>query len=158
METGPKEPPLDLEPQRSELYHFPGVTVIVPEQFGDQIMAISKDLLKPKTFPNNNQFTFFRQIANIVLVKKEGYELGGSYVIVNSFDPPIELRVGYNIDDLMKAGCDIYGLKLAYWNGADWVILSNDIYKYMILPPSTAQVAEVTIHEWSGDPPLAWGG
>ena len=158
MKTGPKGPVEDAEPRRRDMYHFPGVTVIVPEQVGDQIMPIDKGLVNTKVFRNSSNFIFIRQIANIAFVKKLGYEPGSSQPYITDFNPPIELRVGYNIDDLVKVGCGVDLLKLAYWDGKDWVILSLGGYPYMILPPSTAQVAEVTIDHWVGDPPLAWGG
>jgi hypothetical protein len=147
---------MDEKPQRRELYHFPGITVIVPEQKGDQIIAIDKGSLNPKNFHYNNQFTLVRHIANIALVKKDDYEQG-KITIIRTFDPPIEFRVGYNFDDAMKAECGIDRLKLAYWSGTDWVIISNDKYNYLILPPSTGTVAEAKIWSWVGDPPIAWG-
>jgi len=137
---------------RRTLYDLPGITVIVPEQI-DRIPLI----LKVKSMDDFSGFNFpdgskvIRQIANIAL-----YKNGEP---ATHFDPPIELRVAYNFDDAIKAGCNIDGLKLAYWNGSAWVIFEDDKNcEYYTLPPSTAQVAEVKLREWVGDPPLAWGG
>jgi hypothetical protein len=157
METKPKEPNGDVEPRGFEQYDFPGITVIVPQQVRDQIVAIEKGSINLDKL-NYSGFNLIRYIANIALVKKADYDQD-IISIVDTFDPPIELRVSYNFYDAMKAECGIDQLKLAYWSGSEWVIFNNHAtFKYRILPPSTAQVAEVTIYEWAGDPPLAWGG
>jgi hypothetical protein len=57
----------------------------------------------------------------------------------------------------MESKCDIQQLKLAFWDGSQWVILSDASHEYYILPPSTGQIAEAKIWSWTGDPPLAWG-
>ena len=158
MKEGSIVPVGSAEPQRRVVYHFSGITVIVPEQVGDQIMPIDKGLVNPKVFRNSSNFTFIRQIANIAFVKQQGYEPDSPQTYITDFTPPIELRVGYNIEDLFECATHGKTLKLAYWNGNDWVDISNDFFEYLILPPSTGQVAEVTIPAWIGDPPLAWGG
>jgi hypothetical protein len=144
------------EKPKPAMYHFPGITIIVPEQDEKQLLAIKKEAIDTKDIEETDGFTLIRQISNIALVDKEAYE-HGEIIIVNVFTPDIRILVGYNIDDMMKIGCDFLNLKLAYWDGSRWVVISDDDHNYMILPPSTAQVAEVTIHNWSGDPPLAWG-
>jgi len=137
-------------------YHFPGITVIVPEQDdGTQLFPKVKSIPDStgEKFPDGSKR--IRLIANIALYRGRGEK----QEIVNDFMPPIELRVAYNFDDAMKAGCSIDGLKLAYWKDSDWVIFEDGVNcEYYILPPSTAQVAEVIIEHWPGDPPLAWGG
>jgi hypothetical protein len=142
---------------RRKPYHFPGITIIVPEQDdGTQLFLEVKSMpdLTGKGFPDGSKV--IRQIANIALYTNRE-ERGKEYVI--DFMPPIELRVAYNFDDAMKAGCSIDGLKLAYWKDNAWVIFEDGVNcEYYILPPGTAQVAEVIIEHWPGDPPLAWGG
>jgi hypothetical protein len=144
---------MEKKRRTTTLFHFPGITVIVPVQTGVQIKAIDKG---PVDLQKTDGFTPIRQIANIALVDKEAYEHDET-IIVHEFAPPIKIRVGYNIEDVMMSGCDIRNLKLAYWDDSHWVIISNAEYKYMILPPSTAQVAEATLSFLDGDPPIAWG-
>ena len=137
-------------------YDLPGISIFVPPQNnGHQLLLKEKALL---TFTGKSwryPFNLIRQIANIAL-----YWIGpdGQEKIETNFSPPIELRVGYHTNDLMQAGCGIDRLKLAYWDGADWVVFIDGINcHYRILPPGTAQVAEITFEHWAGDPPLAWG-
>jgi hypothetical protein len=145
------------EPFAKIPYHFPGITVLVPKQCENDIVAIEKGSLVPNNIPiRTKNFTLIRYIANIVLLTKTDYDMGKMNP-VKTFDPPIEIRVGYNFDDIMKSNCEIKNLKLAYWDGDQWVIISNPSHGYHILPPSTGKVAEARIWSWVGDPPLAWG-
>ena len=137
-------------------YHFPGITVLVPME--SEIVAIDGGSILPNNIQDKTEnFTLIRQIANIVLLTREDYENGRIENPVKTFSPPIEFRVGYNFYDLMESNCNINDLKLAYWNGKEWIIISDPQYDYRILPPSTGQVAEVKIWSWVGDPMLAWG-
>jgi hypothetical protein len=140
---------------KSVQYDIHGITIFVPPQdSGYEFILEEKTLLDFTHRTWTNHFTLIRQIANIAL-----YRLEGEHKIYdNDFTPPIVFWVGYDTDDLMKAGCGIDRLILAYWTGTDWEPLSLDNPKYMILPPTTAQVAVVSIDHWEGDPPLAWGG
>ncbi len=145
------------KPRRRDHYDFPGITVIVPEQYGDQIVAIEKGSINPKDIPNQpGKFTLIRIVANIALVRRQEYE-NGIEILVDTFDPPIEIRVGYNFSDAMEYGCDYKQLKLAYLDDKDWVDISDDKHEFLILPPSTGTIAEAKIWTWVGDPPIAWG-
>jgi hypothetical protein len=143
-------------------YSFPGITVIVPQQekYTGDVVAIDKGI------PNRDEiihqqkegvFHATRFIANIVLYEKRDdgrYDLSEP---IKHFNPPIELRVGYEIFDIVEAGGkNQEALKLAYWNGVEWVLISDPAYDYMILPPNTGQIAEAKIDHWAGDPPIAW--
>lgn len=130
-------------------YHFPGITVLVPKQL--EIEAIDLRPINPGDIPDEDKFGIkvIRCIVNIVLNNRQGEP-------VKTFDPPIELRVGYNFLDVMKSDCNIQKLNLAYWDGEKYVIISNREHEYQILPPSTGQVAEAKIWSWVGDPPLVW--
>jgi hypothetical protein len=136
-------------------FPFPGITVLVPPQVGIDVVAVEKGSI-PGNIPDQPPvFTRIRYIANIALYDKADVE---RLHPITDFDPPIEVRVGYTIQDVMRSGCNIESLKLAYWDGSQWVILNHDpIYEYLILRPDTAQVAEAKIGHWAGDPPLAWG-
>ena len=145
------------EPLVKVPYHFPGITVLVPKQNKYDIVAIDKGYLFPNNIPiKTDYFTLIRHIANIVLLTKKDYDEGNMNP-VKTFDPPIEIRVGYNFSDAMESNCDFKQLQLAYWDGSHWVIISDPPHEYQILPPSTGQIAEARIWSWVGDPPLAWG-
>lgn len=146
------------EATKKTAYHFTGVSVLVPEELDSEIVAVSERI--PHDIPDNtgeqgepDSFERIRNIANIVLYERENFDTP-----VQNFSPPIEFRVHYNFYDLCKTGkCDITDLKLAYWDGEKWVIISDEAHEYQIFPPSTAQVAEAKIWSWVGDPTLAWG-
>ena len=133
-------------------YHFPGITVIVPDQ-RTKVRPIVREKAIPKGIPlETSEFKVIRIVANIVVY--EGRDMSEPMM---AFDPPIEIRVGYNFEDVKQSGCELENLKLAYWDGRDWVIISDSDHEYMILPPSTCQIAEVKINKWAGDPPIGWG-
>jgi hypothetical protein len=136
-------------------FPFPGITVLVPTIGENEIVAIDKGSI-PEVIPNQPPiFTRIRYIANIALYYKADVD---HLHPITDFDPPIEIRVGYTIHDVMHSGCNIENLKLAYWDGSQWVVMNHDpMYEFLILRPDTAQVAEARIRHWAGDPPIAWG-
>ena len=137
-------------------YHFPGVSIIVPDVVG--IVASELPLLPPGSYPKEtNDFRLNRVIGNFGLFTKTHFEKEYFDQPVQDFDYPIEFRVKYTIEDLRYVNCDIYMLKLAYWDTEKWVIVSTEAYEYMIYPESTAMFAEFKIWSWLGDPTLAWG-
>jgi hypothetical protein len=141
----------------STVFHFSGITIIVPQQDPErpQLIAIDKGLIDSKVFTNQTGFTLIRQIANIVLYNKVEFD-NHRLVKVEHFSPPIQIIVGYNFYDLMCSSCDFSNLRLAYWSVDRWEVISDDD-TYRILPPSSAQVAQVSLSELIGDPPIAWG-
>lgn len=132
-------------------YHFQGITVFVPEKLN--VIPI-EEKIPDRINQETEIFQMIRLVGNIAFYDPEDKERTRP---IKMFDPPIELRIGYNIEDVMKNMCDLDSLKLAYWDGSDWVIISDPAYDYHILPPSTGLVAEVKIRDWAGDPPIAWG-
>jgi hypothetical protein len=143
-------------------FHFPGITVIVPEQVETKVEVVAID----KGIPNRDEIirrekesglNATRFIANIVLFEKREdgrYDLAEP---IKHFNPPIELRVGYKVSDILEAGGNNHeALKLAYWNGEDWVLISDPAHEFIIFPPNTGQIAEAKISHWAGDPPIAW--
>ena len=135
-------------------YHFRGISILIPKQRDHELEALKKKI-PHKILKTKGHFKLIRPVANIVLVKKGGGR--PTKQPVKTFDPPIEIRVGYNWADVKKCGGDIHKLKLAYWDGKQWVVISDPAHEYFILPPGTARVAEAKIGSWAGDPPLAWG-
>lgn len=141
-------------------YNFPGITVFVPKQLEEkgEIIAIDQKKLIPKDLPKETRgFKVIRVIGNIVLYYKNDDDNYDPSEAIQNFDPPLEIRVGYTINDVGKNKGNYKRLKLAFWNGEKWVIISDSDHDYHILPPDTAQVAEVKISNWAGDPPIAWG-
>ena len=139
-------------------YHFPGISVIIPEQRDaeDEIVAVNLGIPLPEHIPQQDKnFSMIRLIANIGLFYKS--DIARHEPIKKEFDPPIEIRVGYNFADVMRCGSALENLKLAYWDQDKWVIISIPEFEYQILPPSTGQVAEAKIKTWTGDPPIGWG-
>lgn len=145
---------------KKNLYHFDGITVIVPKQskIKGEIVAIDQADLIPDDLPKESKgFKVIRVIGNIVLYNKKDDDVYDPQEAIQDFDPPIEIRVGYTTDDVIKNRGRFNRLKLAFWNGKKWVIISDAKHEYQILPPNTGQVAEVKIKKWAGDPPIAWG-
>jgi len=145
--------------------NFPGISIVVPEQLsGDQIVPITKGSINLRAVPHySDGFMLIRHIANVVFVEKATYEEGHEIPYSGNFDPMVEIYVGYSAFDVMATRFDpehrydIQNLKLGFWNGSKWVIVSKDDYHYFILPPETGQVAKFMIRNWVGDPPIAWG-
>lgn len=136
-------------------HHFEklGVSVILPGQTGRDY-EINPTILDIEHPPDKNEFKLIRPIVNLVLFSSDDIEKNNP---IKKFDPPIELRVNYNSEDLSHVEGDFNQLKLAYWNQEDWVIISDKYHEYLILPPNIAQIAEVKIWSWAGDPTIAWG-
>jgi hypothetical protein len=149
-------------------HHFPGISVLVPKEYENEIVVVNKESLPEGTPDQTDKFTKIREVANIFFTDVEGHP-------ITSFDPPIEVRVGYNFIDVMLSQDGISGqnnidrLKLAYWDRIEhqWIIIGGpdpdnnpdpeNRFDYLILPPSTAQVAEFKIRQWPDDPMIAWG-
>lgn len=132
-------------------HHYGGISVLLPEQIDQEFEIRLKDL--PRVIPERTtNFELIRIIGNIAVFQK-----GNNGQPLQIFDPPIELRISYNSDDLAKVEGHVDQLKLAYWDLEQWVIISDPSHEYQILPSSTAQIAEARIWTWAGDPTLAWG-
>lgn len=138
-------------------YHFPGLSILVPDQIENEVEIVPINL--PIKLPKGFEDLIIRPIANIALFRRDHIENEYYEEPVPDFDPPIELRVSYNFFDVCQVGCDIYNLNLYYWDLQRklWVLISDSSHEYQILPPSTAQVAEAKIWSWVGDPTIAWG-
>lgn len=140
-----------------EIYHFPGISILVPDQIESDIEIVPINL--PIRFPKGFEDLIIRPIANIALFRWDHIEEEYYDEPVQEFNPPIELRVSYNFYDICQVGCNLENLNLYYWDmeRKEWVLISDLSHEYQILPPSTAQVAEAKIWSWVGDPTIAWG-
>lgn len=134
------------------VYHFPGTYVLVPTQKnGKEIIAENKGFLHTHYKRKTTKFESIRRIANIVFYEK------GTKNPVTTFDPPIEIRVNYTLNIIKKSKKRKKPLQLAYWDGSDWVIISDEAHQYVIYPSKFRHIAEAKIWSWVGDPPVAWG-
>jgi hypothetical protein len=141
-------------------YHFPGLSVIVPDQIDREIGIMPVDLTDrmPEDIPEvTDNFEKIRYVANLALFRVDHAEQKYYEEPIQEFDPPIEIRVGYTEEDVSQAKGDFHNLKLAYWDMEKWVILSDPAFEYQILPPSTARILEAKIWSWVGDPAIAVG-
>ena len=141
-------------------FHFQGFSVIVPRHVGQPIEILPVDLsdqIPENIVDDPEHFSLIRVIAKLDLFSVDGYISENYENPIRDFDIPVELRIKYTRKDLRQVGGLHQRLKLAYWNMHEWVIISNPSHEYRIFPPSTAQIAEVKIWSWVGDPTLAWG-
>lgn len=131
-------------------HHFTGISIILPDA---NMIAIDKGIENPEIIKKKSKgFIPFRIIGNVCV-----YYSNDRKNPIQRFKEPIEVIVGYDQFDAMQCGGSVKNLKLAYWDGEQWVVVSNPEHDYQILPSSTGQIAKFTIKEWAGDPPLAWG-
>jgi hypothetical protein len=81
----------------------------------------------------------------------------GSYA--GDFNPPLELKVRYTPADYEYANREGKPLRLAFWDGDEWVPFTSEKHQFKLYPnavPSSGGYATVAIRKW-GDPPSAWG-
>jgi hypothetical protein len=131
-----------------------GVAVTVPQQ-DRRIKAVklplgqlSKMVGKPGGFQPD------RLVINIAL---EDEDQPGVYL--EEIDPPFELSVRYTRGDLEKAQKAGKDLKLAFWDGTQWVVFTPEKHYFELLPSSQGDGGGhgvVRISRW-GDPNTAWG-
>ena len=132
-----------------------GATVTVPEQKTKKkvrIEKLAKDSLdKMKSKPGG--FKPGRVVFNFQIVD----EYDPSKVLT-TFDPPFELRVRYTPADLKRAQDAGKPLQLAFWNGREWVIFTDEKHQFKLEPDSQGSGGEgvAMISHW-GDPNVAWG-
>jgi hypothetical protein len=159
VEEEETEEEVDMEREfvEKKAFHDEGISVIVPKQniHGELIVVFDHDIESIPEFQEENGFELIRVIANVTLYELEDDQYENP---IMAFDPPIEIRVAYDLSEVEFAG-EFQNLKLAYWDHKreKWVILSEPKYEYQILPPSTGQIAEAKIWDWVGDPPIAVG-
>ena len=103
------------------------------------------------TLPSTPEFTAIRLVANF-----EIYRADDPNQQVVEFAPPLQLAVSYTISDLFAASKAGKSLKLAYWDGQEWQLITPEKHALRILPPSTGAVATLQIARWA-DPSVSWG-
>lgn len=138
-------------PQGERVFYFPGVTVTIPDQ-GKWVKVIDKPMPAPSSMPGNANFTPIRLLINLAVVDYDDENL-----VLSSFNPPIQIDVNYNSQDLWESARTNKRLKLAYWDGNTWVVFTEELNNFLLQPPTTGTVGEVNISSWAGDPPMSWG-
>jgi hypothetical protein len=90
-----------------------------------------------------------RLVANIAL---EDETSPGEYL--SQLDEPFELRIRYTPADMKQAKS---GLKLAFWDGTEWVVFTKEKHNFELQPDSQGGgYGVVQLSRW-GDPNIAWG-
>ncbi len=126
-----------------------GVTVTVPDT-GKRIRAVKLPLDRLESMPAKpGGFTPTRLVANIAL---EDESNPGAYL--SQLDKPFEMRFRYTSDDVKQTKT---GLKLAFWDGNEWVVFTKDKHSFELQPDSQGGgYGVVQLSRW-GDPNIAWG-
>ena len=80
-------------------------------------------------------------------------------VYAQDFDPPLEMKIRYTAADYEFANQEGKPLRLAFWDGDEWVPFTPEKHQFKLYPnavPSSGGYATVAIRKW-GDPSSAWG-
>jgi hypothetical protein len=78
---------------------------------------------------------------------------------VAEFEPPIELRVRYDEEDLAQAKKEGKDLWLGFWDGKEWIRFTNEKHQFELVPDRYKKLVGwgvVRISRWA-DPTKAWG-
>lgn len=131
-----------------------GVKVTIPEQ-SRRVRAVTLPLGSlGKMAGKPGGFQPDRLVVNIAL---EDEDQPGVYL--EEIDPPFELRVRYTRGDLEKAQKAGKELKLAFWDGTQWVVFTPEKHYFELQPSSQGDgggYGVVRISRW-GDPNIGWG-
>lgn len=95
-----------------------------------------------------------RLVINFALVDEDDQD-----TFLTEFDPPFELRVRYTKGDLERARRANQPLELAFWNGSEWVVFTQEKHQFELQPDSQGKAGGygiALISHW-GDPQIAWG-
>ncbi len=95
-----------------------------------------------------SEFRLGRYVMNIDLFKSNAADL----------NPPAQIWVALTAEDLARARSSD-NLKLAYWNGGQWVIFTASKHHFHVVKPDNAGEAGYAVADFMrwGDPPLAVG-
>ncbi len=130
------------------------VKVTIPEQ-SRRVRAVTLPLGSlGKMASKSGGFQPDRLVINIAL---EDEDQPGVYL--EEIDLPFELRIRYTRGDLEKAQKAGKELKLAFWDGKQWVVFTREKHQFELQPSSQGDgggYGVVRISRW-GDPNIAWG-
>jgi hypothetical protein len=95
-----------------------------------------------------------RLVINFALVDEDEPD-----TVLTEFDPPFELRIRYTRGDLERARHADKSLELAFWNGSEWVVFTQEKHQFELQPDAKGNAGGygvALISHW-GDPNIAWG-
>lgn len=131
-----------------------GVVVKIPEH-ARRIRAVSLPVDRLDRMPAApGGFQPSRVVVNIAL---EDEDRPGKYLEV--IDPPFELRVRYTRGDLESAKKAGGELRLAFWDGSQWVVFTAEKHHFELQPSGNEDgggYGVVLLSRW-GDPNVSWG-
>ncbi len=132
-----------------------GVAVDVPPQKSRvRVRKVKLPLLTERDMPARGDFRPGRLVINFELVDDDAPD-----TVLTEFDPPFELRVRYTQADLDRAAAANRPLRLAFWDGSDWVVFTPEKHGFELQPdekPGRGGIGFARIARWS-DPAVGWG-
>ena len=138
-----------------QIFPEEGVEVNVPEHAKKKLKIVKLGLGKTKDYPvKPGGFRPKRLLINFAIIDEADPD-----TFVEEFDPPIEVTVKCKKKDLEDAENDRRPLQLAFWNGSDWIVLTEEKHGFSLYRDPDANkggYATLRLSRW-GDPPLAWG-
>ena len=140
-------------------------TVVIPWQgrsvIAVRVPSVPLDQLKGE----GNDFTPAELVINVEVVDAKD-----EHTVLTDFDPPLEIEFKFpaslikNARELaarqqinINSADDLAGvIKVGFWNGARWVLFTNEKHNFRIQGnDTTGYVGKVNLRKW-GDPPIAW--
>ncbi len=138
------------------LFSLHGVHVRVsPQNDGNavEVQGVDAELTPEAVHPairmgTSSEFRLGRYVMNLELVKPDASDI----------KPPAQIWIALTAEDLARAQT-IDKLKLAYWNGGQWIVFTDVKHHFRIVEPETEGGYGYAVAELSrwGDPPLAVG-
>jgi hypothetical protein len=127
------------------------VTIVIPDHGGRRVGVRKLSMPALSSLPAQSNFRPFRLVINF-----EFFDLDQPDQVVTSFDPEVSIYISYDINDLYRASLVSRPLKLAFWNGTQWVPFTSQKHKFELVHPATGTVGSINITAWN-DPPIGWG-
>lgn len=138
------------------LFSLHGVHVrISPQDDGHaiEVQGVDADLAPESVHPairigTSSEFRLGRYVMNLELAKPDASDI----------KPPAQIWIALTQEDLARAQSSDK-LKMAYWNGGQWVVFSDTKHHFHTVEPETEGGYGYAVAELSrwGDPPLAIG-
>ncbi len=146
--------------ESSKVFHFKREIANVTIRPQASQRALKAIALKSKTLAEvpetRGVFKPGRLIFNFGVVDENDPE-----VYLEEFDPPIELRVRYEEEDVIRAEAAGKSLQLAFWNEDEkrWILFTAEKHNFRLEPdesPGTGGFGVAEISHWR-DPQVGWG-
>ena len=131
-----------------------GVSLDIPEQ-GKKLRPVKRPTGKLEDMKSKpGGFTPWRLVINFEMEEEDN---PGSYI--SEFEKPLELRIRYTRADHERAEKDGKPLRMAYWDGSDWVVFTAEKHQFKRVPAADAKSGGelvVSLSKWA-DPTIAVG-